>query len=290
MPALLAGLLFLDLDARRHSDDRPPLWRSAWAQNTGALPGLRIASIDLSTSPGAAVLLKPADSKPTWRTSFGAERQTVVKPKLIAGSIDADVVLLQGLTSIRVARALFPARAWRLVISRQLLMSEDPVDPWSRDSVLSIPVTAVAVRYQRGLRITGQAHLQDLASTGDAEVQLESHASAATALRLKTRGHVFWVLSVSLPAGACAPSRGACREPRALEDWRQKKAKSGEAVIVGGTLTNPAPKALPPPPCPGQVIAELPYRPSNQEAPLSILARARYEDPFGCLARGLFDR
>jgi hypothetical protein len=131
-------------------------------------------------------------------------------------------------------RRVFPAHDWKLVVSRQLLISEDPFDPWSRDAVASIPTTAVAVRFQKGVRVTGQDHLMELA-TPQAGSPDRTKPPAGTAVRLNVQGRSLWVVSVALSAG-CTANVASCPALGLLDRWRQTHRAEGDQTIVGGRL------------------------------------------------------
>ncbi len=73
-------------------------------------PGpLRLMSWNVASSPYAIAMRKIKSSAPAWRTSFGSERRTNdAPPPPQSALIDADVVLLQGITNPRALRRLFP--------------------------------------------------------------------------------------------------------------------------------------------------------------------------------------
>lgn len=220
---------------------------------------LEIASVSFADGLADARAAEP-QKKAQWRTSFGSERRSDPEPEPVGGAIDADVVLIQGVTAIKAVRRHFPAKAWRLIVSRQMLASDDPLDPWSRDATTAIPVTAVAVRYQEGLKVTGQEHLMELASAA-ADGMARPRPAAGTAVRLQFRGRTLWALSVDLSPGSCGADEPGCTEPKALLSWRLAKSSGGEETVTGGRLTAHDHTALPPPPCLHQALmAETPER------------------------------
>lgn len=129
----------------------------------GAPDRLTIASWDLRDAEDAGVVRQPRAVKRTWRHTFGSERRANAAASNTRGDIDADVVLLQGVRSAKIARKLFPARDWRLILSRQLL------DLTAFDSRFGQPlpdgksITAIAVRYSRYIRVTGHEHFMSMA-------------------------------------------------------------------------------------------------------------------------------
>lgn len=211
----------------------PLVWSvgEALAGAMGPYLPLRIVSFDLATAPAIGAIRPAPAAKPAWRTTFGSEIRNEPKQRVPVLSLDADVVLLQGLTSAREARRLFPAREWRLVISRQLLEGADAGGSIPRDVTARVPTTAVAVRYQPGLRVGGQSHLMDGAAGGPEETP----AVAATGVRLVVEGRVVWVVSAVLRPG-CDDGMDRCPEGRALADWRAERRNAGEQSIAGGLI------------------------------------------------------
>lgn len=235
---------------------------------------LRIASFDLSQAPGIIAGKPPAPQKPSWRTTFGSEIRNEKKRTLSTLAIDADVVLLQGLTSMREVRRLFPARYWKLVVSRQLLVSEDPLDPWSRDATASIPTTAIAIRFQRDVRVVGQDHLMELAgATGSGKQKLP----AGTAVRLNVQGKPMWVVSVAL-APDCIAGGTQCAAHGLLDRWRKTQMTAGEPTFAGGGMAAEIPEKT----CSRQLI-----RGDDQELAATVVEHSIVEQHTiaGCLAR-----
>lgn len=247
---------------------------------------LRLASIDLRTSTLAPPVERPATAdKTTWRTTFGSERRSGdPRPRPLTGSLDADVVFVKGVTALRPLRRIFPANDWRLVLSRQLLVSDDPMDPWSRDAVSAVPTTAIAVRYAAGWRIMEQEAIPALGgglSEPAATAPYVPRAAAVTAARLKiAHGPSIWLAAIDLPPHACAASEPGCDRPQALADWQNTKRQRGEIVVTGGHLTAREPRALPPPPCAGDAIETA--RPQHTSAPEQT--ESTHDGTLGCIA------
>lgn len=175
---------------------------------------------------------------------------------------------------MREVRRLFPARDWKLVVSRQLLTSDDPLDPWSRDAVASRPVTAIAVRYQQGVRVIGQDHTMELAAH-DASAPAGAAPPAATAVRLNVQGKTVWAVSVALTPG-CAADAG-CPARAALEHWRQARRSEGDVTIAGGGLEGAAAGSV----CSGQTITADPPPPGAAD----VRSTNELHTIAGCLAR-----
>lgn len=200
----------------------------------GPAEPLKIVSFDLSLAPGLSESRPKAPEKPSWRTSFGSEIRQTEKWTVPDLGIDADVVLLQGLTSMREARRLFPAREWKLIVSRQLIGRDDPPDPWARDASRVQPVTAVAVRFQPGVKVTGQDHL-DVSATETADGRTASSGPAATAVRLNVDGRRVWMVSAALPE-TCATLTSHCDAMRRVQEWRERRRSEDGPTLVGGRL------------------------------------------------------
>lgn len=204
----------------------------------GPVEPLRVVSFDMSAAPGLSENRPKAPEKPSWRTSFGSEIRQKVQRTVPDLNLDADVVLLQGVTSMREARRVFPAREWKLIVSRQLIGRDDPLDPWAREAASDTPVTAVAVRYQQGLKVTGQDHLY-LSSTLHNDVPEGQASPAATAVRVSVDGNVMWVVSAVLPED-CRTGSQECEAWRSLQDWQSKRREENVVTLVGGRLQIPS--------------------------------------------------
>ena len=128
---------------------------------------IRIASWNLLDAVGVGVIDRAEPVAPTWRNTFGSERRVAAKPKFAGDRLGADVVLLQGVKSVGEVRQLFPARTWKLILSRQILR-DGTSGRFSASTRIdgSGTTTAIAVRYQRRLRVTRIEHLLELAPVG----------------------------------------------------------------------------------------------------------------------------
>lgn len=219
---------------------------------------IRIASWNLLDAVSVGLIERKEPNKRGWRNTFGSERRIEAKPKFAGEKLGADIVLLQGVKNIREVRQLFPARSWKLIVSRQILRA-------SRDGSLSGSTqiegigttTAIAVRYQRRLRVTGTEHLMELSGSrpaGDASSigpetpdigQPASTAapappvrasSAGLAVRISFSGMMFWAVSAAL-ANNCRNARDArCVASKKLDDWLQGKRDQGLNIVIGGQL------------------------------------------------------
>jgi hypothetical protein len=189
---------------------------------------LTILSVDVRTLPGT-IARAPQAEAPRWRTSFGSERRSEAAIAKPTTSVDADIVLLQGVTDVPALRRWFPAGQWRVVASRQLIASAA-----GDNTARPVPSTAVAVRLRRGLRVTAQSHLPELAdSLGRGP---DTPSAAGTAVRVNLANRQTWALSVHLPE-AC-PSD--CPGHQVLQRWHADRASENVRRVTGG-LFQPGP-------------------------------------------------
>lgn len=193
-------------------------------------PALRVASWDLDAARAAEVIVEPKAVERSWRHTFGAERRSRTRIAFDTSSVAADVVLLQGVTRAADARRLFPARDWKLVVSRQILEA-----PATEARAAAPRTTAIAVRYRKGLRVTAQEHLPELAAPAPAEHPEGSRAagSAGTAVRVLHQGATVWLVSVALNAHCAKPTQ-ICPTRHKLETWLAAKTGGGDVAIAGG--------------------------------------------------------
>ncbi len=235
---------------------------------------LRIASWNLLDALGAGVLKREKRVQKSWRNTFGAERRITSRPTFAGDKLGADIVLLQGVKSIREVRQVFPARSWKLILSRQVLRENH--GRISAETVLggSRTTTAVAVRYRRGLRVTGYEHLLDLGANSEKEGETAQPNNAETlatvtdprtstakkpsppagmALRIAHGRNNFWVVSVVLP-DACRLGNGTCQSADQLAKWAEDKRKLGLGVVFGGRLAESLRQAGPSGTCAEQEI------------------------------------
>jgi hypothetical protein len=219
----------------------------------------------------------PPEKGQTWRTTFGAERVPEEKVEIKgAMTIDADIVLLQGVKDVPAVRRLFPAWHWRLIISRRALTARARKGEAAIEAAPQVPLTAIAVRARGGLRITARDELREL---HDIEADLGVEQSAATAARIAHGARSLWFLSVVLPE-ACAGESSVCPARGYLSSWRQRKRDTGEGTVAGGRLMTAASRALPPAPCPNQEIEA--DGKDDGEPPLGATGTPR--EPSGCVA------
>ena len=197
-----------------------------------------------------AVDIRPEPQR-VWRHTFGAERRSPSRANFDIAKLDADIVLLQGVRMLAHARLLFPASQWRVVASRQIvqpmLSAAGKSARWG--SAARPATTAIAIRYQRRLRVMGVEHLADVvapAVAASGTTDAASETPAAVALRLRIDGRFVWVVSADLPP-SCSGQPGQAAAPdcparAALELW-QATRRPGERVIFGGRNTMHAPSS-----------------------------------------------
>jgi hypothetical protein len=191
----------------------------------------QVASWNLiSGSPEAA--RKSRISEPAWRHTFGAERRTPGWRKVDASKLKADIIALQGVTSVREVRARFNANQFQVITSRQLLtrstISSAGITTFRSDAPAS---TAVVYRRRKGLHSSGIRHfLPDPA---------KNEPPAITAFRLRVHRKMFWVVSLDLPTNCTLEmATDACRPYAAMVAkfmrWAQLAARQKAAVILLG--------------------------------------------------------
>jgi hypothetical protein len=196
--------------------------------------GLTVAILDLAEAPDLVPPPEKPAAQPTWRTSFGSERKSEVKKSRrdpnagpLAYVWESDAVLIQGVSAGAPLRRLFPPKAWRLVVSRQVHLLSASAGNGNE----APQVTAIAVKAREGLRVTAREMSLKL---DDAATATEPSTSA-TAVRILDHGRALWLASVALP-NACGDKKAQCPAQAGLDAWRQAKTGSGEATLVGGRL------------------------------------------------------
>lgn len=216
---------------------------------------LMIASWNLTDAVAAGVVERFQPAPAAWRHTFGAERRFIRNTNAFDPSaIQADIVLLQGIKTVREVSKLFPARRWKVMVSRQILSVGGRRGLSASRVPAGFSTTAIVVRYRRGLRVTGQEHLLELAAAGadgvapeikerlsqagetgkDGEAVVE-RAQAGLAVRVLYEGQVVWLVSVALPS-RCLSKDAACAERAVLARWVKARQADGFPVILGGRL------------------------------------------------------
>lgn len=276
--------------------------------NRPAVWPLRVVSWHLDAAGGAgAIDIQPTPQR-VWRHTFGAERRDAPKSNFDITRLNADVVLLQGVRLIAHARLLFPARDWRVVISRQSVrpvLAPSQAGPGWGD-LARTPTTAIAIRYQRGVRIAGVEHMTDIVMGLAAASGEPPETAAALAVRLRVDSNIVWLVSAELPlrclpaADAARVSDAAARSCAALSRWLASR-RPGDRVVVGGPFaaSAAAPNAMEAngsdasgSSCPRQAIASIGARAGADDATLGpsrgdavAVSMARVGADTGCLAR-----
>lgn len=199
---------------------------------------LKIVSWDLKSAVATGLLEEQQIIDKTWRHTFGAEMRATTRPRTAAADLNADVVLLQNVSSIRETRNLFPARYWNVIFPRRILAAERDGRPQRRAHM-----TALAYRYRRGLRITGHEHLDVPPARGQPRTKTDKSKSAGLAIRFAYYSDVFWVVSAHLPK-TCTLSGTpqSCAQAEHLTSWRESLKIAQDRMIIGGPLAPPDPK------------------------------------------------
>ena len=254
-------------------------------ETAAAGEALRVLSLSVNDASAIGAPASAVTKQPVWRTTFGSERVSDDKGQTSGLGIEADVVLLQNVTNLKSLRRAFPPKYWRIIISKQMVLSDDPADPRSFEAISKSPATAVAVRFQKGVRVAGHLHLMELAARSSlAEAAKQSGALelssaplvAAIAVRLDLSGRTAWVVSAALDA-SCAIPGPVCPQRARLGAWIADRHKDGEAVISGGLLSEPEVTATE---CAVQTITVYPAR----VGALKTTNAATKRDGLGCAA------
>lgn len=212
-----------------------------------ANPVLHIATWDLSGVDKTVFAPTKRNNRPTWRHTFGAERYDRKKRDLGVFNLDVDVVLLQGARHLRGLRRIFPTRDWKLIMSRDYMrnmpaLSRLPVDLQDFDiayeeTTSAQPVTAIAVRCQRRLRVRGIQHI-DVPTPEPGTQDPQTHPPSATAVRINYFGSNVWLLSVAAPIECTAEDQN-CHVWHAVRTWQDETARTDvhPVPVVSGTTS-----------------------------------------------------
>lgn len=186
----------------------------AVAQDRTTPPSLTIAILDPAEVPELAL-----------SASFGEG--------LLSDLSGVDAVLIQGVHAAAPLRRLFPPRAWRLIISRNILAAGDPRGLRAGPTDLQ-PGAAIAVRVRKDLRITGRSLTLRLPKPGSFAGDADSSVAA---VRLMAGGRTFWLGSIALPA-SCSVEEPPCPTLQTLDAWREEMRKRGEPALIGGRIAS----------------------------------------------------
>jgi hypothetical protein len=243
----------------------------------------------LTTEEAAELARANRPERTVWRNTFGAERRTATWQRHGRAGIDADIIALQGISTVKDVRRMFPARKFHVVFSRSALMNLDSSFGSRQDD--SNGLTAIAIRRRPGLRMAGQRHF--------VAPRLGSTALQATAPGLAIRvnpgaGQFIWVANIALnpdchtattPTPECDGERLA---KASIDAWFDTARRSGTPVVLAGSAAAligsnvgrnerpPATSACTHSP-PGLTIIEAPGR--GAASPDAVAAQSRGSDP-----------
>jgi len=272
---LICGLNGTQLKAQSLSLEPPSLEKASHRRVPKVRAGshtLAITSWNLQDALASGAIKRRSHKRAVWRHTFVPhQRKFQGSTQLDKTLHNADIVMLQGVNSIREARKLFPARRWKLIVSRAILKVARGRGPFPRMMPEGFATTAIAVRYQLGVRVTGQEHLLELAkadeeengdtdgptgslavsptpSSGnlarDAKAANGSRqepsplpglpAQAGLAVRVLTNGQMIWFVSAAL--GEPCEKDAKCKSRKILHDWIEDKRDYDIPVITGGRI------------------------------------------------------
>lgn len=201
---------------------------------------IKVMSWNLDDAVAHGFIVREKQGKSVWRNTFGSERKDIPVSHRRLIEMDADIVLLQGVRSMREVRKLFPARRWRIVVSRQLLPTLDNIYLGRSRKIASDPTTAIAFRYQAGMRVTGIKHLMEFASDAALKPEPEqslktrpSKSAAGTAIRVFMNGNVWWFASLAFSA-SCTSDKTACKSWHFYRDWASDMLSKTQNIVMGG--------------------------------------------------------
>jgi len=211
-------------------------------------PTLRIATWDVSQAEKSIFAVKKNEKKSSWRHTFGSERNDAKKTRLGVFNLDVDVVLLQGVRNVRALRRIFPTRHWKLILSKDYMRYAPPLSRLPSDlqaydisvtgRTVEHPVTAIAVRYQRRLRVRGIQHIRikdyiENADDSASGIDLDK-APSATAVRINYFGSNLWLMSAAfLPD--CQSTAETCQAWKAINAWYKRLTRADHLSAIAGT-------------------------------------------------------
>lgn len=228
------------------------LWIASigFAPDIRAEPVLRVATWDLTHADPTTFAPKKRRAKSSWRHTFGSERDDNKFYGPGVFNLPVDAVLLQGVRSIPALRRVFPPRTWNLIVSRDYTYAAAPLSTLPRDlRAFDIsayernskhPVTAIAVRYQRRLRVRGIAHLTLDPAGMPSNGETSSPYPSPIAIRLNYHGHFVWLASMASSQN-CHVDIGSCPSEKSVGAWQADRAEAGDdtTVLTGGSRSKP---------------------------------------------------
>lgn len=259
--ASICSAIAFAANAAAQSPQPPPQLDSEPAETSTTIEGnaptgpqrpLAIVSWHLEdASKAGAVDIRPEPQR-VWRHTFGAERKSPSRANFDIARLDADVVLLQGLRMLAHARLLFPASRWRIVASRQIIqpMLPGPNSGARWGSAPRPPTTAIAIRYQRRVRVLGVENIAEVVApvaNASSTTDVASETPAAVAVRLRIDGRFMWAVSADLPQACGEPAEAptvVCPARAALERWLAAR-RPAERVLIAGPNTSRTSSASP---------------------------------------------
>ncbi|MEO1205628.1 MAG: hypothetical protein AAFV45_04785 [Pseudomonadota bacterium] len=191
---------------------------------------LHITSWDLKTAVQTGLLQERKEIKQQWRNTFGAEMRASVQADTAAANLNADMVMLQNVSSIEETRRLFPARQWNVIFSSHIVTTERDGRPQR-----AAHMTAIAYQYARGLRVTGKN--EPGFDRQQATTNAEDGRSSSMAVRFSYYGDVFWLVSTHLQNGCTlGENRPDCPNVGDIQKWRAERTQKNDRVVFGGAL------------------------------------------------------
>lgn len=233
--AVLTVALSTQLACAGSPDAAPP-----GGTSLSSLPELKLASWKAATATDKILAHLKKKRRARWRTTFGSERRDRAKASTGALGINADVLLIQGARNIHRLRRLLPARHWRLILSQDYMralsrLSRLPddlaaYDIANVDGLTDRPITAIAVRYQRRLRVRAVKQLAGIAEP-DAAAAHEKASPGAVAVQLQIGRKTVWLVSAHARHG-CQDDIARCLTG-AEKGWRTALGAGKRPVIAG---------------------------------------------------------
>lgn len=183
------------------------------------------------------------EQKPVWRNTFGPRRTTERPDQLRPTVFSADIVALQGISSLALARRLFPARKYMLVVGRSLTHLGAPHANKTRPDVR---ITAIAVRRTPHTRVIGRVYISAGFAGARRGIDPPRRVDAGIAVRVRLRDRAVWVLSVDLIDGcrrgpqADKDNAKSCeimgQQFEVIADWLKTRREGKQAAIVAGNF------------------------------------------------------